>query len=179
MQGQGIRASDWIVREEKAADRDGIRDVHQLAFGQAAEADLVDALRDGGHSRLSLVAEMDGSVAGHVLLSALSIVSGSGAVPALALAPLAVLPRLHRRGIGSDLVRRCLDLARERGHRIVIVVGSPRFYGRFGFSAPLALPLESAYAGEAFQAAALAPGALDGVSGRVEYAPPFEPFRSL
>ena len=166
--------TSWTIREERPEDRDGIREVHRLAFGEDVEADLVDALRDGGHSRLSLVAEVDGVVAGHILLSPLSIVAGARAVPALALAPLAVLPRLHQRGIGSALVARSLDLAREGGHRIVIVVGSPRFYGRFGFSARLALPLESVYAGDAFQAAALTPGALDGVSGRVVYAPPFD-----
>jgi putative acetyltransferase len=162
------------IREEGAADREGIRNLHRVAFGQAAEADLVDALGQEGHSRMSLVAEAGGAVAGHVLLSALSIAGPSGTVPALALAPLAVLPALQRRGIGADLVRRCLDVARDRGHRIVIVVGSPRFYSRFGFSARLALPLQSPYAGEHFQAVELMPGALDGVSGRVEYPPPFQ-----
>jgi putative acetyltransferase len=162
-----------IVRLEKPADVDAVRQVNRLAFGQDDEARLVDALRDGGHVRLSLVAERDGQVVGHVLFSDLPIVAEGGTVPALALAPLAVLPRFQRQGAGSRLVRNSLDLCREQGHRIVVVLGHPEFYRRFGFSPDLARPLRSSFSGEAWMATELVPGALDGVAGRVEYAPPF------
>ncbi len=81
-----------VFRPEAAADEDAIRHVNRLAFGQDAEARLVDALRDGGFVRLSLVAEREGRVVGHILFSDLPIITEAGIVPALALAPMAVLP---------------------------------------------------------------------------------------
>jgi putative acetyltransferase len=166
-------AMKCTVRHEVAADHEAIRQVNQLAFGQDAEARLVDTLRDGGYFRLSLVAELAGQVVGHILFSDLPIVTAAGTVPGLALAPLAVLPEFQNRGIGSALVRKGLETCRDQGHGIVIVVGHPHFYPRFGFSTELAARLESPYAGEAFMALELVPGALDGVTGWVQYPPPF------
>ena len=73
------------VRAEVRGDFDAIRNVNRLAFGQEDEASLVDALRDGGCVRASLVAEVDGRVVGHVLFSDLSIITATGTIPALAL----------------------------------------------------------------------------------------------
>lgn len=162
------------IRDEIPADRVAIREVHRLAFGGEDEGRLVDALRAGGFGRAALVAEVDGRIVGHVLLSSLVIDTEDGPLEALSLAPLAVVPDHQGRGIGSRLVSEGLRQAAEQGHRIVIVVGEPGYYGRFGFSAEAARPLQSAYAGEYFQALALVPGALDGVAGSVRYAPPFE-----
>jgi putative acetyltransferase len=163
------------IRPETAADHHAIRHVNRLAFGQDAEARLVDALRDGGYVRASLVAEKDAQVVGHILFSDLPIVTWAGTIPALALAPLAVVPEVQKQGIGSALMRRGLEVCKEQGHRIVVVVGHPHFYQRFGFSSKLAAQLESAYSGrESFMAVELVPGALDGVTGRVQYPPPFE-----
>src|SRR5215203_5315791 len=92
-----------VVRPESPEDRDAIRTANRLAFGQDDEATLVDALRDGGHARVSLVAEADGEVVGHILFSDLPIVTPVGTVGALSLAPMAVLPAQQRRGIGSML----------------------------------------------------------------------------
>ena len=99
----------------------------------------------------------------------------TGVLPALALAPMAVLPEWQRQGIGSMLVRAGLDLCREAGHEIVIVLGHPEFYPRFGFSADLARPLTSPYssAGDAWMALELVPGALRRVAGEVRYPLPF------
>ncbi len=157
-------------------DRDAIRRVVTEAFGQPAEADLVDALRDEGHARVSMIAEVDGQVVGHILFSELPINTADGVVPALALAPMAVTPALQRQGVGSQLLRHALVACRDAGHRIVVVLGHPEYYPRFGFSPRLAAQLESPYAGPAFMAIELAPGALAGVRGRVEYAPPFSRF---
>ena len=121
----------------------------------------------------SLVAEEGGRVVGHILFSDLPIVTADGTVEALALAPLAVLPSHQRRGIGSLLVREGLRACREAGHRIVVVLGHPEFYPRFGFSAELAERLKSPFSGPAFMAAELVPGALEGVEGEVRYPPPF------
>jgi putative acetyltransferase len=162
-----------LIRPETAADLDAIRRMNRAAFGQDAEARLIDALRDGGHARLSLVAELQGQLIGHILFSAISIVSAHRHVPALALAPMAVLQEHQRRGIGSALVRRGLDDSRNLGYTIVIVLGHPRFYPRFGFSSTLAARLHAPWSGDAFMAAELIPGALNGVLGRAEYPHPF------
>jgi putative acetyltransferase len=164
-----------VIRPETTADLDAIRYVNNLAFGQDAEARLVDALRDGGYVRASLVAEKDEEVVGHILFSDLPIVTESGTVPALALAPLAVLPEVQSQGIGSALVRRGLEVCKEQGQQIVVLLGHPHFYQRFGFSSELVAQLESPYSGrESFMAVELVPGSLDDVTGRVEYPPPFE-----
>jgi putative acetyltransferase len=164
-----------VIRPESPTDFDAIRRVNRLAFGRDDESQLVDALRDGGCVRLSLVAELDGEIVGHILFSELPIIADSGTyIQALALAPMAVLPAYQRRGIGSELAARGLELCREQGHQIVIVVGHPTFYPRFGFSAELARPLRSPFSGDAWMAAELVPGALNGVVGSVVYSPPFK-----
>ena len=167
---------ELTIRPEGPEDYEAIRGVNRLAFGREAEGELVDALRRGGHARLSLVAESGGRVVGHALFSGMHIASPDGrTADALALAPLAVLPGHQRRGIGSALVRDGLRRCAQQGHRLVIVLGHPEYYPRFGFSAELARRLESPYAGEAFMALELAPGALaEAAGGRVVYPPPFE-----
>jgi putative acetyltransferase len=162
-----------LTRPETAADHEAVRHVHRLAFGQDDEARLVEALRAGGYARVSLLAESDGQVVGHVLFSDLPIITQDGSVGALALAPLAVLPACQGQGIGSALVRRGLAACRERGHRIVVVLGHPDFYPCFGFSPKQASKLASPFSGRpSFMAAELVPGALEGVAGRAEYPPP-------
>jgi predicted N-acetyltransferase YhbS len=161
------------VRAETPQDLEAIREVNRRAFGQEDEARLVDALRDGGYARLSLVAEEGGRIVGHILFSDLPIVTQVGTLPALALAPMAVLPDRQRQGIGSRLVREGLRACAEAGHRIVVVLGHADFYPRFGFSARLAEPLQAPFSGPSFMALELVPGALANVAGQVRYAPPF------
>jgi putative acetyltransferase len=167
-------AKGVLIRPETTGDHEAIRQVNRLAFGQDEEARLVDALREGGYVRLSLVAERDGQVVGHILFSELPIITEAGTVPALALAPMAVLPAFQGQGIGSALIRRGLEICRDEGHRIVIVLGHPDYYPRFGFSAKLAESLSSPFGGgQAWMALDLMPGALAGMVGRVQYPPPF------
>ena len=164
----------FSIRPETPSDREAVYRVNQLAFGQADEAVLVDALRSGGYARVSLVAEVDGEIVGHILFSDLPILTAHGTVSAVSLAPMAVVPEHQRRGIGSALVRAGLEACRAAGYRIVVVLGHADFYPRFGFSAKLAEPLLSPFHGKhSWMAAELLPGALDGVSGWVQYAPPF------
>jgi len=161
-----------IVRPENTADgaeRSTIHAVNSAAFGRPDEADLVDALRAEGAVLLSLVAEREGQVVGHILFSRMWIETAAGEVPAVSLAPMVVLPAHQRRGIGERLVRHGLDLLRERGERIVVVLGHPGYYPRFGFSAGQAGALESPFRREAFMALELTPGALNGICGKVKY----------
>lgn len=162
------------LRTERPGDADAIRDVHRRAFQRDDEGRLVAALRSQGLVAVSLVAERDGKVIGHVLFSDLTIETSQGAVPALALAPVAVLPEAQSQGVGSRLIHAALDRCRELGHTTVFVLGEPGYYRRFGFSAELAAPLDSPYRGPYFMALELVPGALSGLKGSsVVYPPPF------
>lgn len=161
------------VRAETPEDLEAIREVNRQAFGREDEARLVDALRDGGFVRLSLVAEEGGRVVGHILFSDLPIVTQAGTLHALALTPMAVQPDRQRQGIGSHLVREGLRACADEGHRIVVVLGHPDYYPRFGFSARLAERLKAPFSGPSFMALELVPGALADVTGEVCYPPPF------
>jgi putative acetyltransferase len=166
-----------LIRPETAADRAGIRDVVQQAFERAAEADLVDALRDDPDflGDLSLVAidEQAGhaNIVGHLLFSPIVI----GATAGLALAPLSVMPHCQRQGIGVALTTAGLERAASAGHKIVVVVGHPEYYPRFGFVPARAHGLEAPFpvSDAAFMVRELTPGALEGVSGMIRYAQAF------
>lgn len=161
--------NDLVIRAETAADHFRIRQVNKEAFGGTDEGNLVEVLRREGLVLLSVVGELDGRIVAHVLFSRMSIDTEAETIAAAALAPMAVLPGYQRRGIGGQLIRYGLDSLRGLGERIVIVVGHPTYYPRFGFSSTLARPLESPFPSDAFMALALSPGALDGVRGRVRY----------
>ena len=162
---------DWrlSVRKERPLDREQIWKVNAAAFARSDDADLVNRLRADGDVLLSLVAEADGVLVGHILFSRMTIETNHQRLDAAALAPMAVLPEHQSRGLGSQLVRHGLDQLRDRGERIVIVVGHPRYYPRFGFSSEKARGLRSPFHPEAFMALDLSRGALDGVRGVVRY----------
>ncbi|EMI15772.1 GCN5-related N-acetyltransferase [Rhodopirellula maiorica SM1] len=162
------------LRPERTEDRQSIWNVNHAAFGNDAEANLVDALRKGGFATVSVVAEIDGEIVGHILFSPVSILTSDQTIAAVSLAPMAVQPRYQRQGIGSKLVQSGLQSCRDQGCQIAVVLGHPKFYSRFGFSSDLARPLESPFGGgEAWMAIELVSGALSGVTGSVQYSPPF------
>lgn len=158
-----------VLRVEQPVDAHALRHVNEAAFGGSEEADLVDALRADGQVLVSVVAEAKGVVIAHALFSRMWIDTEGGSVAAVALAPVAVLPPHQRRGIGASLIREGLERVRAQGERIVIVVGHPAYYPRFGFSTEAARPLASPFPADAFMALELSPGALTGVQGRVRY----------
>jgi len=165
---------NFTIRSEAAGDRDAIWQVNRSAFGQVDESELVNALREGGYARISLVADVGGAVVGHILFSELPILTSGKMVPALSLAPMAVLPEYQNQGIGSALVRRGLEECSAAGHSLVLVLGHARFYPRFGFSAKLAESFTSPFGGgESWMALELVPGSLQDVVGQVRYPPPF------
>lgn len=168
-----MRPEDKIIvrpeNTENSEERSVIHSINKTAFGSQDEADLVDELRTEGVVLVSLVAEIQEQIVGHILFSRMSIETPGGSVPAASLAPMAVLPEHQRRGIGGRLVRHGLNLLREQGEQIVIVVGHPNFYPRFGFSTEKSLSLESPFPQDAFMAMELRPGALEGVHGTVKY----------
>jgi len=166
-------AGNVIIRAKAPADHAMIRHVNEAAFGGSEEADLVEALRTAGGVLLSVVAESDGLIVGHILFSRMWIDTAAGPIDAVALAPMAVLPECQRREIGGRLIRHGLTALRGLGERIVIVVGHAEYYPRFGFSRAQAGSLEGPFSRESFMALELSPGALEGVRGRVRYPPAF------
>ncbi len=121
------------VRPERTEDGPAVCRVNESAFGRAAEAALVDAVRAACPEAVSLVALEKGRVVGHLLFSPVTLSGAARTVRGMGLAPMAVRPERQRRGIGSRLVRAGLDLLRERGCPFVIVLGHPAYYPRFGF----------------------------------------------
>ncbi|MGI9175039.1 MAG: GNAT family N-acetyltransferase [Rhodothermales bacterium] len=159
------------VRRETAEDRAAVRDVNERAFGRAAEADLVEALRHAARPYLSLVAEEEGQVVGHILFSPVEVESEGGAPAVMGLAPMAVLPERQRRGIGSALVREGLQACRQMGIQAVVVLGHRAYYPRFGFEPAGAYGLQSEYdvPAEAFMVIEFSPRVLEGLGGVVKY----------
>ncbi len=139
------------VRDERPADRARVSAVHAAAFERPNEANLVDALRAAANPHISLVAEEEGEVVGHVFFSPVSIESHAGAPPLAGLAPVAVDPAHQGRGVGSALIRAGLHRCPEKGWRAVFLVGNPVYYSRFGFVP--AAPLGFTYGAPEFDAA--------------------------
>lgn len=121
------------VRRERRGDEAQIYEVNYQAFGRKEEAEVVDALRQSCPEGVSLVAEEDGKIVGHILFTPTFIEHEGEILLGTGLAPLAVLPEYQRKGIGSTLVRAGLDEMREAGEPFVIVIGHPDYYPKFGF----------------------------------------------
>lgn len=121
------------IREERAGDRDAVWAVNRAAFGRDGEADLVDALRESGEFLVSLVACDGDEIVGHVLFSPVSVGEREPGRQTMGLAPLAVTPARQRQGIGGMLVRAGIEACRSAGCRLLIVLGHPWYYPKFGF----------------------------------------------
>ncbi|MEH2053970.1 GNAT family N-acetyltransferase [Nostoc sp.] len=134
------------IRYETLADYTRIAEVNTLAFEQENEAKLVEEIRrsDRYISELSLVAEVENVVVGHILFSYIDLV-GEETLQVLGLAPLAVHPQFQRQGIGSALIKAGLEIAEAKGETIVIVLGHPEFYTRFGFQPSVVYEIESPF----------------------------------
>lgn len=162
------------IRQERPEDADAIREILVAAFGREAEARLVDRLRASGKIACALVAEEKDRVLGHVVFS--TIAAGENQAPAVALAPLAVMPAFQRLGIGSALASAGLErLRQEKGQR-VLVLGDPGYYTRFGFVPASRFGLKCPFPApeDAFMAIELQPGAFTGVSGLAQYGHEFD-----
>ncbi|MGK7877412.1 MAG: GNAT family N-acetyltransferase [Xenococcaceae cyanobacterium] len=122
------------IRSEKPLDYQAIAQVNTLAFGRDNEAQLVEGIRTSDRyiPALSLVAELDDVIIGHILFSYIDLV-GKERFSVLALAPMAVRPEFQKQGVGSKLVRAGLEAAEAMGEPLVVVLGYPWFYPRFGF----------------------------------------------
>ena len=159
-----------LIRPEKESDWDAVHAVNVSAFESPSEANLVDALREQAQPVVSLIAEENGEVIGHIMFSPVSLLSCPN-LKMMGLAPMAVVPKHQQKGIGSELVRTGLEQCRQLGFDVVVVLGHPAYYPRFGFFPSSRFGIDSEYdvPEEAFMAVELKPESLNGMTGRVKY----------
>jgi len=163
-----------LVRPELPKDVADIKLVLCACFPTDAEARLVDLLRRAGKLTVSLVAEVEGCIAGYVAFSPVSVASGNAGV---GLGPLAVQPAHQRQGIAASLVTASLAACRELGFGWGVVLGDPNYYSRFGFCTAADFGLSDAFrGGPDFQVIELIPGHIPKGEGLVRYAPEFDMF---
>jgi putative acetyltransferase len=168
----------FFIRPETTDDIPAIFEVNFQAFAHYDEANLVNTLRDANifNPELSLVAVCGEKIIGHIMFPPVTIESPVASIPAVALAPLVVHPDYQCLGVGSALIEEGLDACRRFGHRIVIVVGHPGYYPRYGFHPARAYGIVAPFivADEVFMVLGLVPGALDGIQGTVNYPEAFD-----
>lgn len=160
-----------IIRTEQESDRKDLEHILHQAFGSDAEANLVDRLREGDIPLLSLVAEIDKIIVGHILFSPVTLAGATTTITMAGLAPMAVLPTWQNKGIGSKLVQAGLKECKKAGYDAVVVLGHPRFYTRFGFIPSVAYNIQSEYdvPAEAFMIKPLTKEVLAGCEGTIKY----------
>jgi len=164
-----------VIRPETPEDSAAIRSVNEEASGSSIEADLVEKLRSRRTCTLSLVVTDGDKVIGHILFSPVPIGSGNNSFGALGLGPMAILPSYQRKGVGSQLVRAGLQECKRLGHEIVVVLGHPDYYPRFGFvlANPRGIDCEFEVPEEAWMILEITEGALAGRRGKVKFQPEF------
>ena len=165
------------IREEQPDDVAQIRRVNLAAFETNTEADLVDALRRDAAPIISLVAEEDGNIVGHIMFSPAMLVADPR-VSLMGLAPMAVIPARQRAGIGSRLVVEGIERCTRAHVKAVVVLGHAQYYPRFGFvpASELSLGCEYDVPANVFLVRELQDGALKGLSGTIRYHPVFAKF---
>jgi putative acetyltransferase len=159
------------VRPEEPGDEAAITRVNHAAFGQPDESLVIAAIRHARHPNISLVAVDGSEIVGHILFTPVALESAGCPAVVMGLGPMAVLPALQRRGLGSRLVREGLAACARTGCTAVVVVGHPEFYPRFGFrpASSFALRCEYPVPDEVFMAVELVPGTLAECRGLVRY----------
>ena len=163
------------IRDERPQDATAVASVDEAAFARPDEARLVETLRRDGAAVVSLVAEVDGEIVGHILFSEVTLEPARPVVDVVALAPVAVRPGLQRGGIGSALIEAGLRRCARLGYGAAVLLGHPSYYPRFGFlpAHRFGLRCEFPAPPEAFMALELAPGGLEGAPALVRYHPAF------
>lgn len=168
-----------IIRQENKADYKNVYELNTLAFEEKEEAVLVDLLRKNEEfiPQLSLVALLNDEIVGHILFTKIKIIDDNGNEhESLSLAPMAVLPKYQKKGIGGKLINKGLSTAAKLKFKSVIVLGHENYYPKFGFepttkwkiTAPFDVPTN------AFMGLELVKDSLNNVSGIVKYPEEFD-----
>jgi putative acetyltransferase len=160
------------IRETSAADLNDVLLVEGAAFDGGEEVEFTRALLADPTAKplISLMSFIEGEPAGHILFTAARLVNSEVAVSFLA--PLAVIPKFQRRGVGSSLIKNGLERLSKSGVDLVFVVGHPQYYPRYGFTRADKLGFETPYPmsaehADAWMVRALRPYLIGSVFGRV------------
>ena len=172
-----------IVRKEQIKDYSGVREVIKSAFNREDKDDdfnewvLVEKIRETDYyiNELSLVAEINGEIVGHIMFTPLIIKNGNQTFDSLALAPVSVKKEYQKQGIGKKLVISGIEKARELGYQSIVVLGQPEYYSKFGFepASSWKIGLTSDFNDDCLFVLELVKGSLKGVTGIIEYCQPF------
>jgi putative acetyltransferase len=163
-----------LIRPEERKDQAAVHALNARAFESAAEATLVDLLREHARPVVSLVADHEQEIIAHIMFSPVSLI-GHADLRIMGLAPMAVAPEHQRKGVGSALVQAGLEHCKRLGFGAVVVLGHPGYYPRFGFVPSTRFGITSEYDApeEAFMAMELHPGYLAQRAGTIRYHPAF------
>jgi len=163
------------IRKEVPEDYQSIFKVNAEAFEREVESRLVDSLRASQALILSLVAELDGFIIGHIAFSEVTITSETCHKTSVGLAPVAVLPAFQKMGYGSKLVVTGLAMLSDNDYDAVFLMGHPEYYPRFGFVRASRFDIfwEHDYPDEAFMVKELKTGSLNGINGILRFRPEF------
>ncbi len=159
-----------LIRTEEEKDWNAVHVLNASAFKTSIEANLVDTLRKKTQPVVSLVAEDNKRVVGHIMFSPVTL-TGHPDARIMGLAPMAVAPEHQRKGIGSALVLDGLDRCKQLGFGAVVVLGHPEYYSHFGFtpSSRFGIGCEYDVPEEVFMVMELQPGYLHAKSGTIKY----------
>lgn len=160
------------IREEKPADHDAIRLVNDKAFGQPQEGNVIEKIRNIGCRILSLVAEVDHKIVGHIFFSPVKIDERPEIAHGMGLAPMAVLPGYQEQGIGMQLIREGIRMLKEQGVPFIVVLGHAAYYPKSGFEPASKHGLKCQWPGvpdEAFMALILDEEKMKNVRGVARY----------
>lgn len=159
-----------IVRKERESDFPHIREILANAYGRRNEADLVEFVRDATSTAIGLVAVDDGQSVGYAMLTPVWVDDGSSPI-GVGIGPVAVVPDRQGEGFGTALIRHALAVCKREGISVVVALGYPDYYRRFGFSPAVDAGLHSAYDAfdDSFMAIELDEDALGEISGTIRY----------
>jgi len=166
------------IRREEESDRQRILDITGQAFEKDEEPELVRRIWESNDfiPELSLVAVDNDELVGHLIFTAMTIQTDDEDIPALCLGPVSVVPERQRQGIGSELIRHGMAECQRLGHHIIVLLGHPEYYPRFGFrpAGERGLSVDFEAPPEAFMVYEGISGALDGVTGEVVFSSVFD-----
>ncbi len=159
------------IREEQPSDIEKIWKVNSEAFETEEEANLINVLRNSGCTYISLVAESETNIIGHILFTPVELSGNDNHLKIMGLAPMAVFSQYQNKGIGSQLVEAGLELCKLQGYDAVVVLGHPNYYPKFGFVPSAKYNIKSEYdvPDDVFMVLELAPGCLKTHAGIIKY----------